>query len=218
MTNTSMTIDDAFKIAGGFITASDEEFAKAFDIVKKYNEDIILKTQKAYESKDENALMDALDELEKYDASLAKTLREAYKNKEETFSSTLNSRKDEVVEAFSNARNSEKALANAIAEEEEIKVSSEVLAKNTEILYNLLDDKELEENILKDSEIKEAIDNTVIVKFDEATKSKKELSVDERDQHFKMLIEKAKLDVFIEQSKTEDYSAKTPEEQKSSFS
>ncbi len=217
MTNTSMTIDDAFKIAGGFITASDEEFAKAFDIVKKYNEDIILKTQKAYESKDENALMDALDELEKYDASLAKTLREAYKNKEETFSSTLNSRKDEVVEAFSSARNSEKALANAIAEEEEIKVSSEVLAKNTEILYNLLDDKELEENILKDSEIKEAIDNTVIVKFDEATKSKKELSVDERDQHFKMLIEKAKLDVFIEQSKTEDYSAKTPEEQKSSL-
>ncbi|MBR5598721.1 MAG: hypothetical protein IKW39_01635, partial [Alphaproteobacteria bacterium] len=149
----------------------------------------------------------------------ADTLRSLYTKKEtQAFNDTINERENEVVDFFENYHNAENEITKE-QEEDNIDVEPEVLAENTEFLYNLLDDddfnKGLDSNLLNDEEIKEAIDNSPIIHNVGDTIE----TVDEnsRNEHFKMLIEKAKLDTFVELSKNPEFCSKTEEEKKSSL-
>ena len=85
---------------------------------------------------------------------------------------------------------------------EKIGVSSTVLASNTEYLYNELENNNLENWLLSDSEVGEALEHTPII--DSKDENVFEVSGKDRDNHVNMLVEKAKLDVLCEQAKSQE--------------
>ena len=122
---------------------------------------------------------------------------------------------EELAKLCKEARDSEIALKIKIEEEEALKVSAKVLANNTAILYQELETDNLDNWLLNDEEVKEALNNTPIVDTNED--GAYTVSGEERDNHIKMLVEKAKLDTLCEQSRTSDFSEMDEEEKQNTL-
>ena len=121
----------------------------------------------------------------------------------------------EMATLIEESRKQELLLREKTKAEQAIDVNAEVLAENTAFLYGKLGDNSLDAELLNDAEIKEAMQNTPIVDTEDG-KTYTKLSEEESIKHFNMLIEKAKLDVFCEQSRNADF-AKISEEDRDIF-
>ena len=121
----------------------------------------------------------------------------------------------EMATLLEESREQELLLREKTKAEQAIDVSAEVLAENTAFLYAKLGNNSLDTELLNDAEIKEAMQNTPIVDTEDG-KTYTKLSEEESIKHFNMLIEKAKLDVFCEQSRNADF-AKISEEDRDIF-
>ena len=121
----------------------------------------------------------------------------------------------EMATLIEESRKQELLLREKTKAEQAIDVSAEVLAENTAFLYAKLGNNSLDTEVLNDAEIKEAMQNTPIVDTVDG-KTYTKLSEEESIKHFNMLIEKAKLDVFCEQSRNADF-AKISEEDRYIF-
>ncbi len=113
----------------------------------------------------------------------------------------------EIAQILIEARNYEKLSKQKHADNERLSVSAEVLAKNTEFLYNKLDNNDFEKSLLEDEEVSLAINNTPVI--DNNGDNVYELSQEEKEKYISMLVEKTKLDVMCEQSKSSEFSELT---------
>ena len=137
-----------------------------------------------YKEADEKTFAQALEIVRKNDEEFAKSLKIAHEQ--------------------------ELAFKRKQEEAEKITANPKEIAENTEFLYNELGNDDIKNSLMSDEEIRTAIDNTPIVDGKDGV----EVSPEERDKHIEMLIEKAKLDVMIEQSRNRDFASKTNEEKK----
>lgn len=157
----SMDLETAYKIAGGYIEADEKTFEKALKMVKEHD----------------------------HDAKLAEMLKEAH-NEE-----LLAKHKQEKSEEFA------------------MRVDGKILEENTSFLYSELDSTEIDEELLKDDEIIEAVKNTPFVDINDEGEEFI-LSEEDKAKHVQMLIEKAKIDTFIEQSTSREFGSLSDEEKK----
>ncbi|MBP3687779.1 MAG: hypothetical protein J6J35_05390 [Alphaproteobacteria bacterium] len=157
----SMDLDTAYEIAGGYINADDEVFAKALEMVKA----------------DDSRFAQELEKI----------------------------------------RNAEQALEKKMQKEEEITAEAEEVFDNASFIKKEFDDRQLEEKFFADKEIKEAEENTEVYDVNPDTKERFELQGQEKHDHFTMLFEKAKLDVWREQVGNKEFAEKTTEEKKKSL-
>lgn len=157
----SMDLETAYKIAGGYIEADEKTFEKALKMVKEHD----------------------------HDAKLAEMLKEAH-NEE-----LLAKHKQEKSEEFA------------------MRVDGKILEENTSFLYSELDNTEIDEELLKDDEIIEAVKNTPFVDINDEGEEFI-LSEEDKAKHVQMLIEKAKIDTFIEQSTSREFGSLSDEEKK----
>lgn len=157
----SMDLDTAYEIAGGYINADDEAFAKALEMVKA----------------DDSRFAQELEKI----------------------------------------RSAEQALNKKIQNEEEITAEAQDVFDNASFIKKEFDDRQLEEKFFADKEIKEAEENTEVYDVNPDTKERFELQGQEKHDHFTMLFEKAKLDVWREQVGNKEFAEKTTEEKKKSL-
>lgn len=158
----SMDLETAYEIAGGYIEADEKTFEKALEMVKEH------------------------------DAELAEMLKEAH-NEE-----LLAKHKQEKSEEFA------------------MRVDGKILEENTSFLYSELDNTEIDEELLKDDEIIEAVKNTPFVDINDEGEEFV-LSEEDKAKHVQMLIEKAKIDTFVEQSTSREFGGLSNEEKKSTL-
>ncbi|MBQ8750390.1 MAG: hypothetical protein IJZ30_01980 [Alphaproteobacteria bacterium] len=137
-----------------------------------------------YIEADEKTFAQALEIVRKNDEEFAKSLEEAHKY--------------------------ELAFKKKQEEAEVITASPKELADNTEFLYNELDNDDIKNSLLSDGDVKTAINNTPIVDGKDGAG----VSLEERNKHIDMLIEKAKLDVMLEQSRSHDFASQSIEEKR----
>ncbi len=158
----SMDLDTAYEIAGGYIEADEKTFEEALKMVREH------------------------------DAELAEMLETAHK--------------EELLAKHKQQKSEEFAML----------VDGKTLEENTSFLYNELENAYIEEELLKDDEVIEAVKNTPIVDIDDEN-NEIILSDEDRKKHVQMLIEKAKIDTFIEQSTSREFGALSDEEKKSTL-
>ena len=118
----------------------------------------------------------------------------------------------ELAEMLVEARMHEDKAKQKRLDEERLSVSADALAENTEFLYNELDNHDFEKSLLEDEEIKLAIDNTPII--DNKGANVFELSKEEKEKYIFMLVEKTKLDIMCEQSRSAEFSELSDEEKR----
>ena len=145
-----------------------------------------------YIEADEKTFEKALEMVKKHDAELAEMLKEAH-NEE-----LLAKHKQEKSEEFA------------------MRVDGKILEENTSFLYSELDNTEIDEELLKDDEIIEAVKNTPFVDINDEGEEFV-LSEEDKAKHVQMLIEKAKIDTFVEQSTSREFGGLSNEEKKSTL-
>ena len=140
-----------------------------------------------YIEADEKTFDTALEVVKKHDEELAEMLKTAHI--EEQRSKHIQEKRDEIA----------------------MRVKDNVLKENTEFLYNELDNNDYS-SLLDDEEIAIAIKNTPFIEIRDEEETY--LSDDEREKHVKMLIEKAKIDTFIEQSTNSEFNSLSDEDKR----
>ena len=139
----------------------------------------------------------------------------------ETFEKALEMVKEhdaELAEMLKTAHNEELAARHKQEKSEEfaMRVDGKILEENTSFLYSELDNTEIDEELLKDDEIIEAVKNTPFVDINDEGEEFV-LSEEDKAKHVQMLIEKAKIDTFVEQSTSREFGGLSNEEKKSTL-
>lgn len=112
------------------------------------------------------------------------------------------------------ARDAEHSLMKKQEKEESISASDEDVSNNASFIKKEFDNNELKKNFFADEEVQEAEANTPIYDVDPVSQERFELEGDERHAHFEMLFEKAKLDVWREQTGNDEFARQSNEEKK----
>ncbi len=105
-----------------------------------------------------------------------------------------------------NARDAQKRLTEQQDKKEDITASAEETLENASFIKNEFNNEQFKQSFFADEEIKEAEKNTPVYDINSETQERFELIDDERHAHFEMLFEKAKLDVWREETGNKEFS------------
>lgn len=104
-----------------------------------------------------------------------------------------------------NARDTQRRFAEKQEKEEAITASAEEALENASFIRSEFDNEQFKSSFFADKEIQEAEKNTPVYDINPETQERFELEGDERHAHFEMLFEKAKLDVWREETGNKEF-------------